>query len=222
MFLALAVLVAPLGALAHEHATFVINGQTYNFVVGSLNEPIAVDDKTGVSLSVTKGEGHHTMGPDGDMDGPIVGTKPVEGLADTLKVELIAGDQKKTLSLKPSYGEEGVYEAPFYPTVATTMTYRFFGTIDGNPVDLAFTCKPAGTIDHDSHDDAPKKISDTITQTMRGGGFGCAVAKEDLGFPEKAPSLVSLTKPTVETMAALGLSVLALAVGVYALRRKSA
>ncbi|HEU5120861.1 MAG TPA: hypothetical protein VFT71_07715, partial [Candidatus Nitrosocosmicus sp.] len=35
---------------AHQRALFNINGQDYLFVIGSLNEPVSVDDKTGVEL----------------------------------------------------------------------------------------------------------------------------------------------------------------------------
>ena len=85
----------PLVASAHEHATYTIDGAPYQIVIGSLNEPVAVDDKTGVDLTVNKcytAACTATKGPDGDMDGPA-GT-PVTGLESTLKVELVAGDQK--------------------------------------------------------------------------------------------------------------------------------
>ncbi len=185
---ALAALVAllPASALAHEHQIFEINGEEYGFVVGSLNEPVTVDDKTGVDLRVTL-VGHEGM-PANDHH---AAGGAVMGLQDTLKVELIAGDQRKILPLGTVYNTPGSYKAPFYPTVATTLTYRVFGEIDGTPVDLSFTCNPAG------HAVAPEDktrvpISDKVFRTHKSGAFGCPTEKADMGFPEPSASVIEL------------------------------
>jgi hypothetical protein len=39
-------------AFAHERQLYTIGGQDYLIVIGSLNEPIIVDDKSGVDLRV--------------------------------------------------------------------------------------------------------------------------------------------------------------------------
>lgn len=185
-------LALPLVASAHEHATYQIGKNYYQIVIGSLNEPIAVDDKSGVDLTITKcftAACTPTKGPDGDMDGPS-GT-PVSGLESTLKVELSAGGVKKMLSIAPVYGKEGSYSAPFYPTVATTFSYRVNGTIHDVPVDLSFACLPESSA-APAAETTPKKISDQVTQLSHGGKFGCPKPKEGLGFPEPAPALVSL------------------------------
>jgi len=49
--LLIAVLLMPV-AFAHEHQIYEINGKIYEFTMGSLNEPVAVDDKTGVDLRI--------------------------------------------------------------------------------------------------------------------------------------------------------------------------
>lgn len=219
---AVLLLLMPLSASAHEHASYVIAGTTYNFVIGSQNEPIAVDDKTGLDLAVTKGVGRHTMGPDGDMDGPIVGTTPVTGLEETLKVELVAGKERKSIAIKPSWGKEGVYQATFYPTVATTFGYHLTGTIEGNPVDLTFTCTPGGEKAKD--EDTEKEIAPGVTQISLGGSFNCPVAKESLGFPEDSASLASLAEKTGSSSAkgtlAIVLAVAALGLSAVAFRRR--
>src|SRR4051812_31820585 len=114
LLLPLAVMLVPLAASAHQHATYTIGKNVYTFTVGSLNEPMVVDDKSGVDLTVTKGGGQATMGADGDMDGPAVAATPVTGLETTLKVEISAGSQKRTFDLSPQYGKPGAYSAPFY------------------------------------------------------------------------------------------------------------
>lgn len=180
----------PLAASAHEHQTFTIGDKIYEFGIGSLNEPVAVDDKSGVELSVTLTEPEG--GTDHDDAVEHEGT-PVTGLEQTLKVEVIAGDKKKTLDLSPVYGEAGSYKAVFIPTVQTTFTYRVFGTINNTAVNLSFACNPAG---HAKAADwtGSEKISDGVTKIATKGAFGCPGAKEDLGFPEPSSTIVSLSK----------------------------
>ncbi len=214
-----ALLVAlPVTASAHEHGTFQIGKNYYQIVVGSLNEPVAVDDKTGVDFSVTKcftSTCAPTRSTDGDLDGPS-GT-PVTGLESTLKVELAAGDQKKELSFTPVYGKAGSYAAPFYPTVATTYAYRINGTINDVPVDVTFSCLPESAA-APANDTTPKQLSDGFTQLTRAGKFGCPKPKEDLGFPEPAPALAALqsdaSQGSTRSNGAIGLGAAALALAV--------
>ena len=207
----------PFLASAHEHDTFTIKGVTYNFVVGSLNEPLVVDDKTGLDLTVTKGGGVMTMSSDGDMDGPAVAAVPVTGLENTLKVEMVAGGQKKSFELSPQWGKAGAYQTTFYATVATTFSYHLTGTIEKNPIDLVFTCVPEGA-PKAADDHAALKLSDSVTRTMHGGAFGCARAKENLGFPESSASLNSL-KGGGGTWG-VGLGIIGALLGGFALARK--
>lgn len=216
----LLVLALPLAASAHQHASFEIEGVQYDFVVGSLNEPIVVDDRTGVSLEVTRG-GRMGLAEDGDME-PIGGTAAT-GLEKDLKVELIAGSDKITLDLNPVYNTPGAYDARFFPTVATTLSYRFFGTINDTPVDLTFTCREEGAT---AAEEGEKEISAGVKQLMKGGGFGCPAAKEDLGFPKKSAPLaeVAASASSADTKGAwgMGLGVIGIALGGFALmRRKS-
>lgn len=208
----------PLAASAHERQEFEINGVKYGFVVGSLNEPVTVDDKTGVDIRVTKmGAAMEASHNDDDHDS---GTA-VSGLDETLKVELIAGDKKKTLELSPVWNTPGAYKAPFYPTIATTLSYRVFGTIEGTPFDYTFTCNAAG------HDEVPEdksrvNVSDKVVRTLKTGAFGCPVEKADMGFPEMSASVVELQKETSNSgMVGWGAGALALiALAVAFLRRR--
>lgn len=215
----------PLVASAHEHDTFKIGNAHYQFVIGSLNEPIVVDDKTGLDLTVTKcysAACTPTKSADGDMDGPA-GT-PVTGLENTLKVEMTAADQTKTFEINPQYGKPGAYKTTFYPTIATTFSYHITGTISDTPVDLTFTCVPEGT--PRAEDDATAvKLSDSVTRTSHGGGFGCPAAKEALGFPVKASSINSLSDEAGNAkgmaQAVLAFGAVGLVLGVWSMRRKN-
>lgn len=164
-------------AFAHTAQLYTIGGQDYLFVVGSLNEPIFVDDKTGVDVRVYQAD------PNEPMNSSAAGAVPVEGLEETLQVELGAGNVTRVLQLEPAFREPGHYEAPFYPTVATTLTYRVFGTLNDTPIDLTFTCSPAGEAGAVADNDTAQ-ISEGVVRQAVEGGYGCPAPLTDVGFPE--------------------------------------
>ena len=164
-------------AFAHQRQLYTIGGQDYLIVIGSLNEPIFVDDKSGVELRVLRAD------PNNPMNSSAEGAAPVEGLEETLQVELGAGNVTRVLQLEPAFGELGAYEAPFYPTVATTLTYRIFGTINNTPVDVTFTCTPTGEAGATA-DNSTVQISEGVVRKGIEGGYGCPAPLSDAGFPE--------------------------------------
>jgi hypothetical protein len=204
----------PLAASAHQHATFTIGGTQYDVVIGSLNEPIVVDDKTGLDLRVTNG-GHMAQAPDGDMK-PTGGT-PAVGLEKTLKVEMVAGDIKKAFDLSPTYGTPGSYRTTFYPTSADRFAYRIYGTVGSTTVDLLFPCKMGDEL---AADEGEKDIGPGVKQIMKMGGFGCPMAKEAMGFPAAAPTITSLDRESgsAKTYAYIGIALGA--IGILASLRK--
>lgn len=218
-------LAAPFSAFAHETQNFEIGSKTYSFVVGSLNEPMVVDDKSGVELMIQELGAHAEDEAHDDGDSHPAGT-PVTGLEKDLKVEIIAGDKKKTLDLSPIYGEPGSYKAVFFPTVQTTLTYRVFGTLNETVIDLSFTCNPAG---HPAipEDTSEVTVSDAVTRTLKRGAFGCPIAKEDLGFPEASVTInqlkngASTSDPTAQTFSivALVFGILGFVTGSAAMRK---
>jgi hypothetical protein len=107
--------------------------------------------------------------------------KPVEGLEKTLKVEVKAGPQTRAFELKPAFRQPGHYEAYFFPTVATTYTYRFHGTVNGVPVDLSFACNPTGHVATD--DKNVVKLSNEVTRKALIGSYGCPAARQEAEFP---------------------------------------
>ncbi len=196
-------LALPLIASAHEEQEFQINGKSYEFVIGSLGEPLIVDDKSGVDLRVTSAG------------------KPVEGLQETLKVELIAGDKKKELPFTTVWGTPGSYKAVYFPTVATQLSYRVFGTINNTAFNVTFTCNTGG---HESatEDKTKVTISEGVVRTLKTGGFGCPQPKADMGFPEVSHDLGSLVPQPAHNglaTAAIALSVIALG-ATFARRRQ--
>lgn len=181
LFFAAALLIlgsAPFLASAHETRMFEINGVPYEMVVGSLNEPVIVDDKTGVSVEIArKGEF-------------------LEGAQEALQVEMIAGDVSKVVNLSPVHGAAGQYKSNFIATVPTTLTYRVFGTLEETPFDVSFTCNPAGHPQSEEQTDRVA-ISDGVVQTLKRGAFGCPQDKEAFGFPEAVKSSFALQESLV-------------------------
>ncbi len=186
----------PFSAFAHELQVFQIGNEKYAIEAGSLNEPAIIDDTNGVFISVSRGSGEEDE--ETDHHG---GDNAVEGLENTLKVEIIGGDKKKIIDLRPISGQKGQYQAIYIPTVQTTLSYRFFGTINAVPVDFSFTCNPAGHPQTDE-DATPLKMSADVTRILKKGAFGCPQARADLGFPEPAATMYEL-KTAMETKGGL-------------------
>jgi hypothetical protein len=210
----IAALLLPTIASAHERQEFLINGKRYAFTVGSIGEPVIVDDKSGVEVTVSVQDGepataHPHDDGDGDDDGPA--GSPVTGLETNLKVEVSAGGKSKTFALTPAWGEPGAYRAVFFPTVATTLTYRFVGTVDGVVVDLPFACNPAGH--PQTPDDASEAEMGTgVTRVRKAGAFGCPQPKADLGFPEPSATVAELHARDKD-MSSNGIAMIALVLG---------
>ncbi len=173
LLLALFVCVGVHSVSAHQESSYEINGVAYDMEVGSLNEPVVVDDKTGAVLILSR-EG-----------------KRVTDAQSTLKVEISAGDKKQVMGLDPSE-EAGNYSASYIATVPTAISYRIFGTLENTPVDLSFACSSAGDAKGEGND-TKVTLSPNVVRTHLGGGFGCPEPRALFGFPEPAPDSSALT-----------------------------
>jgi hypothetical protein len=162
-------------ALAHQRQLLQVGPADYLLVVGSLDEPVFTGDKSGVDLTVLVPD------PANPMDSRSEKAKPVEGLERTLRVEVKAGPHARVFELEPRFRAPGRYDAVFYPTVATTYTYRLFGTINGAPFDVTFACSPGGHVA--SEDRTVVKVSADVTRKGLTGSFGCPRARSEAEFP---------------------------------------
>jgi len=109
--------------LAHE----VRQVGDYTIVIGFIDEPVFVGQKSGLEILITTGD-----------------EQPVEGLEETLTAEAIQGDASRELTLSPPFGEPGWYQAFFFPTRAGAYTFRITGSIEGQEIDESFTSSPEG------------------------------------------------------------------------------
>jgi hypothetical protein len=172
-------------ALAHQRQLFTIGDKDYLFVVGSMNEPVFVDDKSGVELFA------YWPNASDPVNSQANGTRPIEGLEKMLKVEISAGDKNKTLDFEPAFRDPGHYEAPFFPTVETTYNYRLFGDINGTAFNATWTCSPAGGEKTPISDNSTVQLSG-VTRKSIIGSFGCPLPRTDAGFPEPYMSNVEI------------------------------
>lgn len=114
----------------------------------------------------SEGEGHHGSGEkNGDSDnssqapasgtsksmGGMAGqhheqTSPVEGLEETLQVEVthVATGTATTRELLAVFGDPGHYVAAMIPTATGVYEFRVFGALEGTPIDETFASKGGG------------------------------------------------------------------------------
>lgn len=161
---------------AHESRLYNIGNKDYWVTVGSINEPVFVDDKSGAEVFIRSAD------PANPLDRNANGTKMIEGLERNLKFEVSAGDKKNIFEIEPAFNDPGHYEAVFYPTIETTYNYNLFGTINNVTLSLDFQCQTAEG--EGKQDNSTKQISDGVTQKAQRGGFGCITSRTDVAFPE--------------------------------------
>jgi hypothetical protein len=193
IFVMVSIVVSPVlqSSYAHQRALYTINGKDYLFVIGSLNEPAFINDKTGVDFRA------YWPNATDPTNSNANGTKPITGLEDILKVEIMAGNKTMTSDLSPAFGKLGEYTSDaFYPTIPTTFTYRIFGDINGTNFDVKYACNPAGG-EAAKSDNSTVQISQNVVRKASLGGFGCF--EQRVGFPEPILSQYDLIQALNKT-----------------------
>ena len=179
-------------AFAHQRQLFTIGDKDYLFVVGSLGEPLYIDQKSGVDFSAFWPD------PSDPVNSRANGSKPIEGLENMLKVEVVAGDKNKTFDFEPAFMNPGHYEAPFFPTVETTYNYTLFGVINGTNFRATWTCSPAGGEGTLISNNSTVEISPNVTRKSMMGSFGCPRPLSEAGFPEPMMSNQEIVQKIAE------------------------
>ena len=177
---------------AHERRTV----GAYNFVVGWLNEPALLNEPNAVDLRITRASD----------------SSNVTGLEQTLKLQVKSGEKSIDVQVRPRFNTPGAYDGRLLPTAIGVYSFTVTGTIEGQTVNETFT---AGT-----------------------GTFG--LIEEGNAFPKPLPSNQDLEERLVVLESGSGdsgddsdgammvgiagvvIGVVGLAVGGYALTKKSA
>jgi hypothetical protein len=160
--------------------------------VGSLGEPLYIDQKSGVDFSAFWPD------PSDPVNSRANGSRPIEGLENMLKVEVVAGDKNKTFDFEPAFMNPGHYEAPFFPTVETTYNYTLFGVINGTNFRATWTCSSAGGEGTLISNNSTVEISPNVTRKSMMGSFGCPQPLSEAGFPEPMMSNQEIVKKLAE------------------------
>ena len=139
----------------------------YQLVVGFITEPAYEGEKNAVSLRVSKlateddqehghASGSHSDAPQsvtsglmqdfGDQGHDEAEAVPVEGLESAVQVEVthVPSDVSRTMDLRSVWGEPGHYAADLIPTSPGHYRFRFFGSIEGDPIDAIFDSRSGG------------------------------------------------------------------------------
>lgn len=177
---------------AHQKQLYTVGNNKYLFLSGFLNEPVYVDDKSGVDLYV------YTPDPKDPMNTDSNSTKPVEELQDSLKAEISAGANTKVLDFEPDEEQPGHYTASFIPDVETTYKFRIFGNLSGSPISVDFSCSPGAVSEDTVISNSTEKISDSVTRNGVIGGYECPAPRSDGAFPEPILSNVDISKKIIE------------------------
>jgi len=178
---------------AHQIALYSINGKDYLMEVEWANEPVSIDDKTNVILTVVSPNVADPTNPEAN------GTQPITGLENPLKIDILAGNKTLVSGLEPAFGELGVYESKtFYPTISTTFSFRVYGEINGTSFDNTFGCNPILGEDAPP-DNSTIKISNGIERKALIGGLECP--EERTGFPEPYTSQNDVSQALNQTRA---------------------
>lgn len=196
-----ALLIISSPVLAHESRTYKIGENFYGFVVGSLGEPVVVDDKTGLDFSITKNN------------------EPLVGAERLLKVEITSHNISKTFELSTVYGVDGKYKTTFFITKPNSLKYRVFGNLEGMTIDFTFECSKAGHVMNAKDDTTEVKVSEKITRTLQKGSFGCPKPKSDFEFPYSTQDKIK-TGILLKTALALGILGIVLSLFVLFKNRK--
>ncbi len=178
-------------SFAHQISLYSINGKDYLTEVEWANEPVAVDDKTNVVLTVVSPNMTDPTNPEAN------GTQPITGLENSLKVDIMAGNKTLVSEFEPAFGELGVYESKtFYPTVPTTFSFRVYGDINGTSFDNTVSCNPILGEDVPP-DNSTVKISNGVERKALIGGLECP--EDRTGFPEPYTSQFEIAQMLNET-----------------------
>ncbi|MBC8281230.1 MAG: hypothetical protein H8E48_10625 [Chloroflexi bacterium] len=125
----------------------------YTLVVGFIVEPAFEGIKNGIDLRIST---------PGAVEGETV---PVEGLEETLQVELthVPSDASRVLDLRTIFRDPGHYTSDLILTAPGVYQMRVFGSIEGLAVDETFISRGGG------------------------GSFGDVESSVELQFPEALP-----------------------------------
>lgn len=119
----------------------------YVIEIGWRSEPAYTGLMNGPEVTITRHGSEAEATPESDSQHTNAETEGhdegesngVEGLDETLQIEVIFGPASRTLNLRPVFDEPGHYTADLIPMRPGDYTFRVFGTIEGFEVNETFS-----------------------------------------------------------------------------------
>ena len=136
---------------ANDQSEYTWNGEPVQAIA-----TISIAEGMGGAGYESPDEGHHSsLAPRGGAGKPLAsiagqsesqGVVPVEGLEDSLRVEVkhVASGETRSLDLEAIAGDPGHYVAGLIPTAPGVYEFRVFGNIEGLAIDETFASYGGG------------------------------------------------------------------------------
>lgn len=179
---------------AHEQSLLEIGGKDYVIAAGFVDETPIAGEVAEFDLLV--------LAPKQKVALPVSGASSdnrlVSGLHATLQAEITASNQRRIFTFLPVSFQRRGYRATFTPTEDGPYSFRIFGTIAGQPIELITTCT-AG-IDHtdilmrNPATEAREVLAHNVIRKSKSGGFLCPRTKETIEIPRVTKESTDLKK----------------------------
>lgn len=163
-------------AFAHMRQLLTIGGKQYLLVVGSVNEPVYVGDKSGVDFFA------YNPDPKDPLNDSAKAITNVTGLDKTVTAIVSAGPTSKTFDFTPDPANTAHYTATLFPGAQTTYTYTLMGKVNNTPIHISYKCVP-GAGDSTPGNKTKATISSGIVRDGVAGGFGCPLPRAPATVP---------------------------------------
>jgi hypothetical protein len=165
---------------AHSGKLLNINGKDYWVWVAIKEDANYVNTISAADVYIYEAD------PSDPLNGDSLNTKPVEGMENLLKVDIVANGQNRTLDLVPVWNSTGLevghYEAPAVFTAETTYDIKLVGDWNGTRFDVAWSCTP-GEVPETPQENSTSTLSEGVTQKAQGGGFSCPTPLSEISVP---------------------------------------
>lgn len=216
--LALGVWLLAASASAHQTIIYRIGEKAYAFSLGIVSRELVtvVDQMVLLQLRVAETDETSNRLPDFQS----LTTRFVPNIHKTVKVEAIAGNERKLLLSYPAQPPD-VPSAlfPFMPTVPGRFVFRISGTINAVPIDIEIPCNPAGHIlGPESENRTREVLSNDVTRLFAVGSIACPEPSSTVSAPERDGSAVELSQKVSELGNAVAQNQRELDVPVFGLR----
>jgi hypothetical protein len=183
-------------AFGHVGKLVNVNGKDYWIWVDA-KYPAVINVLGGGDLYVYEADPQDPLNPDSNK------TKPVDGLSEILKLNVIASGQNKSFPIETIWNgtaeEAGHYESHFIHTAENTpYEYELFGNWNGTQFSVSWTCTPGVEPDYKQTNETTT-LSEGVLLKADAGQFGCPKPMAELSIPESSGSNVEVQTNTNNT-----------------------